>query len=109
MIATLEQRSSQTVTDSCKLRATPRNQRYSLELTRTLIEGGALDSALDARITEARLYRDGQLLHTYTFAQPHEFYYWATWVDNRLYFVGASVSYIDLDGITHILARQGAV
>jgi hypothetical protein len=99
MNTTLRQASAALISDSCALRMMHGHQRYRLELTRTEATESGLDSALDARISAANLYRDGQLVHTYTFKEPRNPYYSATWVDNRLYFVGADVSYLNLDSL----------
>jgi hypothetical protein len=97
MSARLEQLSGPLVRDSCAGRLPAEHGRYRLELVRSDVGMGGGTSALDGRIQTATLLRDGEAVQSFTFTQPDAWYYYTAWGDNRLYFVGASVRYLDLD------------
>jgi hypothetical protein len=97
MTARLEQLSDPLVRDSCAGRLPAKHGPYHLELVRSDAGMGGGTSALDGHIMAATLLHDGQVVQTFSFTQPDAWYYYTAWVGNRLYFVGASVRYLDLD------------
>jgi hypothetical protein len=91
----LTSRSTRSVVDSCDRRMVTPHPRYRLELDRTPASG-TVESALDLRISAARIFSDKRLVHAYTFELSEDMYYSATWVGDRLFFVGTSVAYVDM-------------
>jgi hypothetical protein len=92
----LQQTRFPTISNSCTMHLAPTTAGYRVEVERTPVQDVSRASALDARFTSVALYRGAALVETLTFSHPNDFYFRTAFVGDRLYLLGANVSYIEL-------------
>jgi hypothetical protein len=95
-LSLLGQRSFPTISDNCDRHIALSYKSYRVEVERTPVQDYSRNSAFDARFQTLKLYRGNELLETLSFSHPNDFYFRSVFVGDRLYLVGANVSYVEL-------------